>query len=142
MRNFAKRILAYEANGHESAQTQLPDDFHVFEKLRPQLAALMGNGGFQALLSRALVLARAEVPWLRSVHVKTDGVLAGLEDIHAQLSMDAMFVGQVALLAQLLGLLAAFIGENLTLRLMCEAWPEAPLNDLDLIKGIKNEKAA
>jgi circadian clock protein KaiC len=48
-----------------------------------------------------------------------------------------MFVGGVALLAQLLGLLVAFIGENLTLRLVREVWPKAPLNDLDLVKGTK-----
>ena len=36
--------------------------FLVCEKLRPHLAMLMGNAGFRALLSRALALAKAEVP--------------------------------------------------------------------------------
>jgi predicted transglutaminase-like cysteine proteinase len=57
----------------------------------------MGNVGFRALLSRAL------------------------------------------LLAQLLGLLVAFIGEDLTLRLVREVWPKLSLNDLDLGTGDKNE---
>lgn len=100
----------------------------------------MGNGGFRALLSRALALASVEVPWLRAVHVKPDGALGGLEELSAQLNLDKFFEGNVVLLAQLLGLLVAFIGENLTLRLAREVWPKAPLDDLDLTNGDKNEK--
>ena len=140
MRDFAKRIIACEANGHESAQPQIQRDFDLFEKLRPQLATLMGNDGFQALLSRALVLALVEAPWLNAIHVKSDGDLGGLKEIHAQLSSDAMFVGKVDLLAQLLGLLVAFIGEDLTLRLVLEVWPKAMINDLDLTKGNTHDK--
>src|SRR5580658_223115 len=134
MRNFAKRIIACEANGHKSAHAHIPDTFHVFERLRPPLAALMGNGGFRALLSRALTLARPEAPWLQAIHVKSDGALAASEEIHAQMSSDAMIVGRVALLAELLGLLVAFIGENLTSRLVLEVWPDAPLNDPESTK--------
>jgi len=141
MRNFAKRILACEADGDLSAATQAPKAFHVFEKMRPQLAALMGNGGFRVLLSRALALARPEAPWLRAIDVKSDGALGGLEETQAKLSSDAMFVGKVALLAQLLGLLLTFIGENLTLRLVLEVWPNAALNDLDLAKEFNHEEA-
>jgi hypothetical protein len=36
--------------------------------------------------------------------------------------------------------MVAFIGENLTLRLVREAWPKALLNDLDLQEGTINEK--
>jgi hypothetical protein len=140
MRNFAKRLILYEANGNESAKTQVSDAFSVCEKLRPPLATLTGNIGFRALLSRALVLAGEEVAWLRAVHVKSDGSLEGLEEVHAQLSPEVLFEGKVFLLAQLLGLLVAFIGENLTLRLVREVWPQAPLDDLNLSKGNRNEK--
>jgi hypothetical protein len=140
LRNFAKRIIACETNGHESVPIKTPDAFHVFEKLRPPLATLMGNGGFRALLSRSLALASAEVPWLRALHVKSDGALEGLEETHAQLSLDVMSEGRAALLAQLLGLLVAFIGENLTLRLVNEVWPKATFSELDLIHGNQNEK--
>src|SRR5580698_1828727 len=129
MRSFAKRLVTYEAEGNKSANTKPADAFIVCEKLRPQLATLMGNVGFRALLSHALALASGEVPWLRAVHVKADGAFGGLAEIQSSLSLDAMFAGRVALLAQLLGLLVAFIGENLTLRLVREIWPKAPLND-------------
>ena len=39
-----------------------------------------------------------------------------------------------------LGLLVAFIGPNLTLRLVREIWPQIPLGDLDVDNGGKNEK--
>jgi hypothetical protein len=54
---------------------------------------------------------------------------------------DDIFEGRVVLLAQLLGLLVAFIGEDLTLRLVREVWPKLSLNNLDFGKGYKNEKA-
>ena len=132
MRNFANRLMAYETGRNKSSETNAPPDFHICEQLRPHLTTLMGNGGFRALLSRALALASAEVPWLRAVHVKADGTLEGVEELHAQLGADEFFEGRVVLLAQLIGLLVAFIGANLTLRLVREVWPKVPLNDLDL----------
>ena len=66
--------------------------------------------------------------------------MGGLEQLPAQLDLDKFFEGRVVLLAQLLGLLVAFIGENLTIRLVREVWPKAPLNDLDLTQEGKNEK--
>jgi len=140
MRSFAKRLMMYEAQGNQSANHQNSNAFSVCEKLRPQLVTLLGNAGFRALLSRAIAVASAEVPWLRAIHVKSDGAFAGLEETHASLSLDATFVGGVALLAQLLGLLVAFIGEDLTLRLVREVWPKASLDNLDLMEGTKNEK--
>jgi len=96
----------------------------------------MGKAGFRALLSRALALANAEVPSLRAVRVNADGSLEGFEELYAQLPPEEFFEGRVVLLAQLLGLLVAFIGENLTLRLVREVWPKLPRpNDLDVSKG-------
>jgi len=140
MRDFAERLIALETRGNEASETRTPAAFHVCEKLRPHLATLMGNGGFRALLSRALALANAEVSWLRAVHVKADGSLEDLEELHEQVAPAEFFEGKVVLLAQLLGLLVAFIGENLTLRLVREIWPKAPLNDLDFRIGHEYEK--
>ena len=140
MRNFAKRLIADEARGNKPAEAKMPVDFSACQKLRPNLATLMGGAGFCALLSRALALAKAEVPWLGVIHVKADGSLEGTEKLHAQLDPDELFEGRVLLLAQLLGLLVAFIGENLTLSLVREVWPKAPLDDLDFGKGEKIEK--
>ena len=124
MRDFAEHLIAYETRANESSETKSPVACLVGEKLRPHLANLMGNAGFHALLSRALALANAEVPWLRAVHVTAVGSFEGLDDLGAQIDPDEIFEGCVVLLAQLLGLLVAFIGENLTRRLVGEVWPQ------------------
>jgi hypothetical protein len=137
MRDFSQRLIAYETRGNKSSGTLPPAAFHVFEKLRPQLATLMGNTGFHALLSRALAVANEEDPSLRAVHVKADGSLEGLEELQAQVEPEEMAEGSVVLVAQLLALLVAFIGENLTLQMVREVWPKLSLNDLDFGKGDK-----
>jgi hypothetical protein len=128
MRDLAERLVAYETKANKSSRTKTLAAFLVGEKLRPDLAALMGNVGFRALLSRALALANAEVPWLRAVHVKADGSFEGLAELEAQVDPEEIFEGGIVLLAQLLGLLVAFIGEDLTLRLVREVWSKLPLD--------------
>jgi hypothetical protein len=139
MRQFATRLIVFEARGNKSSTTRTPAAFSAPEKLRPQLSALMGEGGFRALLARALALAGAEVPWLRTVQVSVGGSLEGLLELQPQLGPNDFLEGGVVLTAQLLGLLEALIGENLTVRLVHEVWPKVPLNGLDLDNRGKNE---
>ena len=94
----------------------------------------MGSTGFRTLLSRALALGSAEVPWLRAVRVAEDGALETLVDLGRQVDPDEMAEGSAVLVAQLLGLLVVFIGENLTVRMACEVWPKLALNDLRATK--------
>ena len=131
MRRFAKRLMAIEAMRTSSSLADAPAVFHVTDTLRPQLAALMGNGGFRALLSRALALAKAEVPWLDAIQVDENGVLQGLETLHPQPSPTELLQGRVVMLAHLLGLLGAFIGPGLLLRLVGELWPQTLLDEQD-----------
>lgn len=107
----------------------------VPERLRPPLSSLMGPAGFRGLLARALALASAEVPWLRAVRVDDDGTLDGWLQPFAVLGPEQFHEGRVVLLAQLLGLLVAFIGERLTLRLLLEEWPKLSVGDLDFGGG-------
>jgi hypothetical protein len=139
MRNFAKCLIAYETLEYQSSGTETPADFHVCEKLRQHLATFMGKTGFHTLLSRSLALSATEVTWLCAVRARADDSFEGLEELHAQLDPEEFSEGEVVLLAQLLGLLVAFIGEKLTLRLVREVWPKVPLDDLDFAKGNKNE---
>ena len=77
MRNFAERLIADEARGNKPAATKTSADFNACEKLRPNLATIMGNGGYHGLLARALALAQAKVHWMGAIHVKADGSLEG-----------------------------------------------------------------
>lgn len=141
MRDFAERLISHETKGNKPFEVKLPAAFLVVDKLRPHLSNLMGSSGFRALLSRSLALASAEVPWLRALHVKPDGSLEGLEKFETQIDPDKFLEGRVVLLAALLGLLVAFIGEKLTVQLVRGVWPKLSLNDLDFSKGAKSEKA-
>jgi hypothetical protein len=135
MRDFAERLIAYETRRNRSFATKAPPACLVIEKLRPQLATLMGNIGFHALLSRTLALANTEFPWMRAVQVKPEGSLEGLDELEAQVDPHEIFEGCAVVLAQMLGLLVAFVGEDLTLRLVREVWPKLSLKNLDAGKG-------
>ena len=135
MRDFASQLIALESKGKKVSDEEIIVNFPVPEKLRPTLSTLMGNAGFRTLLARALTLATAEVPWLRVVKVNPAGALEGWEELHAQLGSEKFLEGRIVLLAHLLGLLVAFIGEKLTVRLVREVWPKLSLNDNDLNFG-------
>lgn len=137
LQHFAARLIAYETNGNKSSETKIPVACLASEKLRPHLATLLGRVGFSTLLARTIALSVASFPWLRAVHVKADGSLEGFEELGAQVDPDEFVEGCVVLLSHLLGLLVAFIGEDLTLRLVRDAWPELPLNNFGLDKGGK-----
>lgn len=128
LQGFAQRLLALEAASGNKGEADTA--FRVCEKLRQPLSALAGVAGFRALLSRALVLANGEVPWLKAVHVDAQGSLEGLDEVRAGLSPKEIAEGEAVLLARLIGLLVTFIGETLTLRLMQDIWPEISSRDL------------
>ncbi len=125
-RELSQCLIAFEKEGDAPAGARAPVAFRVLEKLRPHLATYMGSVGFQALLSRSLTLAGADVPWLRTVRVKPDGSPEGLDKLEARVDPQEIVEGSVVLVAQLLALLIAFIGEDLTLRMVREVWLKLP----------------
>jgi hypothetical protein len=135
MRSIAQRLINDETRKNDPSGTKNIETFEVTERLRPHLAMLMGNGGFRALFARALVLASAEVSWLRDVRVNAHGTLDGLEALHARLKPAEFREGAVVLLAHLLGLLVAFIGPGLTSRLAGEIWPQLAADNVDFGNG-------
>ena len=127
IRDFARRLIALESLRDEPLPTGGHESERVCEKLRLPLARLAGVAGFRSLLSRAVALAKAEVPSLAAVRVRADGSLEGLDGS----DRDAGAV----VVAQLLGLLVTFIGEPLTLGLVRDAWPEATVTVADVSSG-------
>lgn len=124
LKEFARRLTAYEAAAVKVAGAQNSVAFHVCEKLRRPLSRLAGVAGFRSLLSRALALANDETHWLKDVHVNADGSLEGLDEAQS-VSQSEVEEGEVMLVAHVIELLVTFIGEGLTLQLVQEAWPEA-----------------
>ena len=128
MRDLARQLLALEAANKIATDAHMDEAVRVCEKLRVSLTQFAGADGFTSLLRRALTLARADVPMLKTVTLKADGSLEGLE----QIALDQANAGAeaaIAITAHLLGLLVTFIGKPLTLRLMRDAWPAAPWED-------------
>lgn len=131
IRDLARRLLAVEAARQSAADARVPEAVRVCEKLRISISRFAGVDGFTALLRRALVLAQAEVPALKGSTWQPDGSMEGLEKFVAEAGNSGVRAGDaaVAITAHLLGLLVTFIGESLTVRLACEAWPEVSLDE-------------
>lgn len=119
--DLAKRLLASERGGDGG----MPGSsvVCVCAKLGIVLSKLAGAAGYRSLLSRALVLAQAFAPALKSVHVSPDGTLEGLAEAKAATSNEELELGEIAIVVQLLSLLRTFIGEPLVQQLVKEAWP-------------------
>ena len=109
--------------------------------MRVHFVTLMGNGGFGVVLARAVALAGKQVPWLRGVRLTPDAgdLLGQVEALAAPVEPQEVAAGRVVVVAQLLGLLVAFIGEVLMLRLVREIWPGLSLN-VYFEKGDEHER--
>jgi hypothetical protein len=123
MRDLAQQLLAYEAAAGQTPKDNTLAVFRVSEKLRLPLITLAGTAGFRALLTRALALTKAHTPVAAFLEVRPDGSLDGLSDFSS--NGQAAEAG-VNVIAQLLDLLVVFIGDQLVLRLVLDAWPDLP----------------
>ena len=121
VRDLARRLLALEAASPTATDASAHEASQVCAKLQISLIRFSGPDGFSALMRRALALARTDVALLQSVKLTADGRLEGLDQVGTD--------GAIAITAHLLGLLATFIGEPLTLRLVREAWPDASFHE-------------
>ena len=138
MQNLARWLIAHErceVNPSE-ATAKAAVCVCVCEKLRKPLSTLAGVAGYKALVSRALALAKTEVPSLDSLRVGEDGALEAPGPSSRNGTWTKAGEGEVALVTQLLGLLATFIGKALTMQLVRDVWPDAPFEGI----GSETEK--
>ena len=131
-------MAAESPNSMESAPVR------VFEKLRQSLCESVGVTGFQSLASRALALARPDAPSLSAARVAADGSLQDLGKPKPQIDNDKDQAGEyqgggggAILITRLLDLLRIFLGEDLTLRLLRNAWPGEAFDDCNSVHGRK-----
>ena len=68
-RDLARSLIASEAEASTTSQHTEPVAVRVYERLRRQLGSPVGVDGFQALASRALALAKSQMPRLSAVQV-------------------------------------------------------------------------
>jgi hypothetical protein len=74
IQNLARHLVASEAPPEARAEVAA----QVIDELRVRLIRLAGVDGFHSLLSRALILAKAESPALHPVSIGADGTLNGM----------------------------------------------------------------
>src|SRR4051812_15005822 len=79
-RETAMQLLKYETGGGEPPDGSLPAAIRVCEKLRRTLSTLAGSTGFNAILARALSMAKLQDPRLAATRVQPDGSLEGLTE--------------------------------------------------------------
>ena len=131
-RDLARSLVAREADASVTSLQTKPATVRVYERLRRQLGSPVGVDGFHALASRALALAKSESPRLNAVQVTANGDLRGLGEVESQTDADEDGEVGIILIAQLLGLFLALLGEATTLRL---------IEDLRLQVGVRTESA-
>ena len=138
VRDLARWVLAQEKQGKANSLTAADAAFSAFEQLRARWTKIIGVNGYQALLSRALVLARVSVSgslesdqavWLATAQVNADGVLNAGEPTTDGESGNHGAEVSVEVMAQMLGLLISFIGEELTFSLVRDVWPGALMSE-------------
>jgi hypothetical protein len=109
----------------------------IFKELERHSATMVGDTGYRALEQRALYLTR--------IVAKKDPSLSSIEltrlpdpnwtETVEQLGEQKARRYAAALLAQLLGLLVSFIGEDLTVRLVRRTWTELDVSALTSTRG-------
>ncbi len=129
MRYLATSLIAHETKAARISTPGSQPVLAVIGKLQIPLEDLMGASGFRALCTRALALAGQDVSGWSEVTTHENGTLQGLIEAERRVGPQKIADGGIVLLACMLGLLVAFIGESLTLRLVREVWPRFPLND-------------
>jgi hypothetical protein len=120
-----RRLLVREAGAGASASAIAAATRRLGERFAHQLVPLLGDAGVAAICTRTLHLAQRQVPGL--VPIPESDQVEGpfthtqhfLEHQAPSLAVDAA----VAVLTTFGELLASFIGEGLTTRLLRETWP-------------------
>ncbi len=101
----------------------------VGQKLCRRLSRLVSPAGSEAIVSRALHLARQQFHALEDVRpgkVPESCFQIPEKDMH-EIGADELADGLLAAVRIMLDLLRLFIGHDLTLRLVREVWPDLPL---------------
>ena len=121
-RDLARRLLAASQTDSDPHVSEV---VAVIERLRISLSKFAGDAGFVSLLRRAVAMASSDIPSLQNVKIGMDGRLDGVEQTGADPGTGALGgEAAVAITTHLLGLLVAFVGEPLTVRLLRESWPD------------------
>jgi hypothetical protein len=131
LRRFVRRTLTECAGSGALDQPGLAAHFNTLcERLRQRLQPLFGTSAVDALFARALHVATTEFPWLDDVVGKNGDGCSARVTTGTQVEMTSLQEGLAAVLAHNIGLLSTFVGDDLVLPIVQEAWgTEMPAGD-------------
>ena len=124
LRRFVRRAL-FDVAVTDKPEGRPETAFNMLcARLRHTLQPLFGVSAVDVLVARARHVAAQEFPWLSNV-VSIDGSCAAdaaARDAIDALDAEAVAEGLAAVLANIIGLLSEFVGEDLVLPLVQQAW--------------------
>ena len=129
---LARRLVLSEARALDRPEALVDASERAWERLRRRLIVLIGPMGFDALFARALALARSDHPVLAGITAETargSGLTGVRERVHERDPTEVLNA-LVAVMAHFLAVLVRLIGVDLVVRLVREAWPELPPEDV------------
>jgi hypothetical protein len=126
LQNLALRLFEHEASKSGNSDEPVKAIESCCQRLHDRLDRLIGAGGFRALLNRALYLAKKKHTWLEGVGIQ-DYPGCQFKDLReAAKGKKPATVNEACtlMLANVIWLLVTFIGEDITIGLIQEAWPD------------------
>ena len=118
--------LAQIAGSRPSAPEIVTGFETLLDRLRVRLQPILGINGVRALYRRALYLSKTEFPWFATTELQDQprAALKRLAESGEGIDSSELYEGVVAVLAHAVWLLVTFIGEDLALPLVRDAWPD------------------
>jgi hypothetical protein len=124
LRRFVSRALVDTTGVAEPDRAQLASAFDTLcRRLRDRLQPLFGTAAVGALFVRSVHVATGEYPWLGEIVLKgQDSCSVDGSPTLGALDVNTLHEGLATVLAHNIGLLSAFVGEDLVLPLVQQAW--------------------
>jgi hypothetical protein len=121
---LVRRFLQFETGGARDAGAFAVAVERACQQLAGELTTLVGQGGVNALMGRAVNLAKRQYPFLDTVRprVVPDVALVGLTEAFEGREPDEVEAAGAAVLGHLVRLLVNLVGEDLGLRPVRKAW--------------------
>lgn len=96
----------------------------LWEQLANELVSIVGEGGFQSLYARTILLNSKHFPWIVEENATSlpSQRFASLERCFAKQTEKVIYEANSALLITFIDILALLIGELLTSRILDSAW--------------------
>jgi hypothetical protein len=129
LQKLALRLFEHEAKKSGNPDEPVKTIEACCQRLHDRLDRVIGAGGFRALLNRALYLAKKRYAWLEGIEIEDYLGCEFKELREAVKGKKPAIVNEACglMLANVIWLLVTFIGEDIALGLIQEAWPDVSI---------------